>query len=90
MSRYESYKVVVLSDGTDPKIGGRSTLDIIVYTPLVGTLTVTGLRDENGEAATLVLPIAFSGRVLCGKVGPLTLQKSSASDDGKILLAVAP
>jgi len=81
-------KGIVLSAGTGAKsLGALVVFEIHVTAALVGTLTMTGLTAEDGTtAASLVLPIGFVGRIRVCNVAGATLQKSSASDDGKVLV----
>lgn len=83
----------VLSAGTSAKQCAAATKQgylqqIIVTRALVGTLTIVGLRNEAGVALNLVLPIGFIGSIQpgCLYVGGFTAQKSSASDDGAIII----
>ena len=92
----------VLSAGTGTKnIGAGGTqpiylMGIYISAALVGTLTITGFYAEDGTtAASLVIPIGASGWVLApGNArrceAGCTVAKSSASDDGKILIDWRP
>lgn len=92
----------VLSAGTGAKnIGAAGTTPIFLMgiyanAALVGTLTITGFTAEDGvTAANLVIPIGASGWLLAPgnarrcETG-CTVAKSSASDDGKILIDWRP
>lgn len=92
----------VLSDGTGVKnIGASGTtpvfiLGVYIHTALVGTLTITGFTTEDGvTAASVVIPIGAVGQVFVpGNAGRCdagcTMQKSSASDDDKIVVDWRP
>lgn len=64
---------------------------IVVNAALVGTLTLVGLKDNAGTTASFVLPVGFVGSVdLDDSIATaVTLQKSSASDDGKVVVIFA-
>ena len=62
---------------------------------LTGTLTITGFTDPTGTSANFVIPAGASGWVLApGNARRMeagcTVQKSSASDDGKVLVDWRP
>lgn len=91
----------VVSAGTGAKnIGTGGTtpiflMGIYIHTALVGTLTVTGFTAEDGTtAASIVIPIGAVGWVLHGNAARCetgcTVQKSSASDDAKIVVDWRP
>ena len=82
---------VVVSAGTTSKTisSEPGVLErIVVNAALAGTFTITGLRDEAGNALNYVLPVSLpAGEYEIGaEFLSLSVQKSSASDDGKILL----
>jgi hypothetical protein len=83
---------VVLSAGTGSKsIFGAQPVylnRVIVNAALVGTLTITGLKDDAGTAANYVVPVGYVGVLdfADSYCAALSVQKSSASDDGKIVL----
>jgi len=92
----------VLSAGITAKnIGTSGTtpiylMGVYISAALIGTLTITGFTAEDGvTAANLVIPIGASGWVLLPgdarrcEAG-CTMTKSSASDDGKILVDWRP
>jgi hypothetical protein len=87
---------VVLSAGTAAKsiFSGQPVFlnRVIVNAALVGTLTITGLNDETGSALSFVIPAGYVGVMdfADARVTALSVQKSSASDDGKIALLYAP
>ena len=57
-----------------------------IHTALVGTFTVTCLTDEAGTAANWVLPVGTVGLLpapFSRCETSLTVQKSSATDDGR-------
>ncbi len=64
-----------------------------IHTALVGTFTVTCLTDEAGTAANWVLPVGTVG-LLAAPFSrcetSLTVQKSSATDDGRIIVFWRP
>lgn len=72
--------------GTEPVF----LMGIQVNAALVGTLTIVGLLDPTGTPANHVLPIGFVGAWGNGNARRcetgLTVQKSSAADDGKIVI----
>lgn len=61
---------------------------IISTVALAGTLTVTGFVDQAGVTKSLVIPIGFVGTLELGTpfTGGFTAQKSSASDNGKVVI----
>jgi hypothetical protein len=86
-----------LSDGTGAKVitnVAAYCMGIIVHTALAGTLTITGFLDDAGVAANVVLPIGFVGGWGLGNAAyaasGLTLQKSSATDNGRIVIDWRP
>jgi len=91
----------ILSAGTGVKnigTGGTTAIylgGIWVSAAMVGTLTITGLYAEDGTtAASAVIPIGFTGFWFLGNdakfVNGCTVQKSSASDDAKIIIDWTP
>lgn len=92
----------VLSAGIGAKnIGPGGTtpiylMSLYAHTALAGTLTITGFTAEDGTtAASLVIPVGAVGWVLQPGTSRrlengCTMQKSSAADDGKILVDWRP
>lgn len=80
----------IMSAGTGAKTisSGYGVLErVTIHTALVGTLTLTGFKDEAGTAANYILPVGAVGTyTLGGEFATLVAQKSSASDDAKIAL----
>lgn len=64
---------------------------IVVNAALVGTITLVGLRDNAGTVASFVLPVGFIGSVDFDDslATAVTITKSSASDDGKVVVIFA-
>lgn len=64
---------------------------VTINAALVGTLTIVGFSDNAGSAASFVLPIGFVGSIeLDDSIATgVTFTKSSASDDGKVLVTFA-
>lgn len=91
------HTAVVLSAGTGAKTlftGAARLRRVFVSAALVGTLTITGFKDEAGTNASVVLPIGFVGTMdlddSLAVNGNFTAQKSSASDDAKVVITYAP
>jgi len=91
----------VLSAGIGVKnIGTGGTTPVYlggvwVNAALVGTLTINGTYAEDGTTLTaIVIPIGFAGFWFLGNDAKMpvgcTVQKSSASDDGKIVIDWTP
>lgn len=86
-------QAVILNSTSLNAIGGsalasdRMLFKLRVFAALVGTLTINGFVDQAGNALAYVLPIGFVGEVDFGgarnAAGVLTMQLSSASDQGK-------
>lgn len=90
-----------LADGTSAQnIGAVGTtpvflMGLYINAALAGTLTITGFTDPSGSSSSFVIPVGASGWVLSpGSARRMesgcTMQKSSASDNGKILVEWRP
>jgi hypothetical protein len=70
-------------------------MGLYINAALAGTLTITGFTYPAGSSSSFVIPVGASGWVLSpGSArrmeGGCTMQKSSASDNGKILVEWRP
>jgi len=69
-------------------------MGVQINAALVGTLTITGFTDTSGAASSHVLPIGFVGSWGFANAKRMetgcTMTKSSASDDGKIIVDWRP
>lgn len=96
MSVVSPHRAAQLSAGTGAKtvFNGASRLKLVyVSAALIGTLTLTGFKDEAGTNANVVLPVGFVGVLdfhdSLVENGNLTANKSSASDDAKVTIVYA-
>jgi hypothetical protein len=97
MSVVSPHRAAQLSAGTGVKTvfnGAARLKSVYVSAALIGTLTISGFKDEAGANANVVLPVGFVGTLdfhdSLVENGSLTAQKSSASDDGKVTVIFAP
>lgn len=93
--------VQVLANGTSAQnIGPGGTtpvflMGVYINAALTGTLTITGFTYPDGSSASFVIPASATGWVLAPGTARrmesgCQMTKSSASDDGKILVEWRP
>lgn len=99
-TRHECNSTVLAAGTAAQSIGAGGTTPIFLMgiyanAALVGTITVVGFTNPDGTPANFVIPVGASGWVLApGNArrceSGCTVTKSSASDDGKVLVDWRP
>lgn len=97
--KHEANRSTLVNGVTAQNIGSAGTtpiyfMGVIAHTALSGTLTIVGFTDTAGAAASVVLPVGFIGQWGVSNAARCetgcTVTKSSALDDGKIVIDWRP